>query len=313
MKQDFTRTDGHAADAFDDMAMKDPYEALGVPRTATQDEIRTAYRRLAKTLHPDLNPGAKETEEKFKEVSAAYDLLSDAEKRKRFDSGEIDAIGAERPERRFYREYAGAQAGNAGYGNFADLAGDDDFLAQFFSQRGRGRGSDLHYELRLRFLDAVNGSTQRLALLGNEGIDLSVPAGVGEGQVLRLRGKGMPGAGGAPAGDLLVEISVEPHRFFRRDGDDILLDLPVTLKEAVLGARVEAPSISGPVLVTIPRGSSADTILRLKGKGVKRAGSAGDQLIKLKPVLPKTPDAELEKFLEAWSAASENPRKDMTP
>lgn len=293
--------------------MKDPYEALGVPRTATQDEIRSAYRKLAKILHPDLSPGSKDNEEKFKEVTAAYDLLSDGEKRRRFDSGEIDAMGAERAERRFYRDYAGARTGGSDYADFSDLAQDDELLSHLFAQRGRGRGSDLRYQLRLSFIDAVKGSTQRLALLQSGSLDLAVPAGAYDGQVLRLRGKGMPGRNGGPAGDLYVEISVEPHRYFRRVGDDIELDLPVTLKEAILGARVQAPSISGPVLVTIPKGSSKDTVLRLKGKGVKHAGGSGDQLIKLKVVLPKTPDPELEAFLETWSGAGDNPRKDMLP
>lgn len=294
--------------------MKDPYESLGVARTATQEEIRAAYRRLVKTLHPDLNPESKD-DERFKEVSAAYNLLSDPEKRKRFDAGEIDASGAEQPERRFYRDFSGAQGfgaqGGEGFGGFA--AGDDEFLAHFFGRRAQGRGGDVHYELRLRFLDAVNGAKQRLAMPQGRQLDLDIPAGASDGQVLRVRGQGMPGQGGAPAGDLFVEISVEPHPFFRRDGDDIHLELPVTLKEAVLGARIEAPTITGPVLVTIPKGSTGDTTLRLKGKGVKRPGHAGDQFIKLKIALPKAPDAELESFLASWSGGDETPRKDMTP
>lgn len=295
--------------------MKDPYDILGVPRTATHDEIRTAYRRLAKKLHPDLNPGSKADEERFKEASAAYDLLSDPDKRRRYDNGEIDAAGVERPERRFYRDFAGGQSGygDAGFSAFADLGGEDEFLSQLFGQRARGRGGDIHYELRLGFLEAVNGSTRRLALPHGGELDLTIPAGVSDGQVLRVRGKGMPGQGGAPAGDVFVEISVEPHRFFRREGDDIHVELPVTLKEAVLGARIEAPTVTGPVLVTVPKGSSADTVLRLKGRGVKRPGRAGDQFIKLKLVLPKTPNAELENFLASWADGQDNPRKDMTP
>ena len=208
--------------------MKDPYDVLGVAKTASPEEIRKAYRQLAKKLHPDLNPGDKHAEERFKEVSVANDLLSDPEKRRRYDAGEIDASGAEKapPQGRYYREYAGA-AGHpyesaVGYADFAE--GDDvfaDLLRRAREQARRAPGADLHYELRVPFLDAVNGATRTITLPQGGTLDVNIPAGVDDGQVLRLRGKGAPSAGEGPPGDALVQIVVEPHRFFTREGDDI--------------------------------------------------------------------------------------------
>jgi DnaJ-class molecular chaperone len=300
--------------------LEDPYKILGVERTASADEIRTSYRRLAKKLHPDLNPGDKAAELKFKEVSAANDLLSDPEKRQRFDRGEIDASGAERPDQRYYKDFAAANGASNPYQNssgFADFIDGDDLFAEIFrrqsGQSRRTRGADRHYRLAIAFVDAVTGATQRLTLPDGGSLDVSIPPGIEEGQTLRLRGKGETIAGDGGAGDALVEISITPHRFFERHGDDIHLELPITLSEAVLGARVKAPTPSGSVMLTVPKGSNTGTILRLKGKGVVRRGGAGDELVTLKVVLPSPPDAALETFLSNWTpGASYDPRKDMT-
>src|SRR4029077_3645801 len=297
----------------------DPYQTLGVKKDASDKEIQKAYRRLAKKLHPDLNPGNKQAEEQFKEVSAAYDLLSDPEKRARFDRGEIDAFGAERPRQRYYRDFADAgssspYASNAG---FADFAGMDDILSEMFGRQGRGnvrmRGPDVHYRLALDFLDAINGGKQQLTLPDGSVLDLAIPPGTRDGQVLRLRGKGRPGVGGGPAGDALIEIEVRPHRVFTRKGDDIHLELPISLREAVLGGKVKVPTPSGEVTMAIPKWSNTGTVLRLKGQGVPRpGGTRGDEYVTLKVMLPGKPDPELEKFVAEWHpATARNPRETM--
>ena len=295
--------------------MKDPYEILGVARAAAPDEIRKAYLKLAKKLHPDLNPGDKKSESRFKEVASAYDLLSDPEKRRRFDSGEIDASGAEAPQERYYRDYAAQSADGNPYesrSGYADFTDTDDILAEIFRrQKRRARGSDLRYSLAINFLDAVNGATKRINLPEGGSLDVNIPPGIQQGQVLRLRGKGAPSPGEGETGDALVEVSINPHPFFSRHGDNIHVDLPVTFAEAVLGAEIKTPTPTGPVMLKAPKGSNTGTVLRLKGKGVPRPGGRGDLLVKLKIMAPSEPNPELEAFLVTWSPANYDPRREM--
>ncbi|GIX08544.1 DnaJ C-terminal domain-containing protein [Elioraea sp.] len=291
---------------------KDPYETLGVARTATAEEIRRAYRKLAKKLHPDLNPGDRSAEARFKEVSAAYDLLSDPEKRRRFDAGEIDAAGQERPRGPFFRDHATADAGpfRTWRGARTGRSGLEDLFEDLFGEREFGRaermgfpGGDVALKLTVPFLDAVNGATARVSLPNGDVVDLKIPPGATDGQVLRLRGKGLPGIDGGPPGDALVELAVAPHPLYRREGDTIRYDLPVALHEAVLGAKVEAPTPAGRVMLTVPPGSNTGTVLRLRGRGVARPdGTRGDCIVTLKLMLPPGPDPALAQFLRGWEA-----------
>lgn len=284
----------------------DPYQTLGVARDATQEQIRAAYRTLAKKNHPDLNPGNKAAEERFKAASSANELLSDPEKRARFDRGEIDAAGQERPERHFYRHAAeGRQGARYGADPDVDLG---DILSDLFGRRGqagaetRMAGRDANYVLTVDFLDAVNGATRRLVLPDGRGLDVRVPPGIEDGQVLRLKGQGGPGRNGGPAGDALIEIRIADHAFFRREGRDIHVELPVTLPEAVLGGRIQVPTPGGPVSMNVPAHSDTGTKLRLRGKGVPAHGGepAGDEYVTLKVVLGE-PDEALETFLRDWA------------
>ena len=262
---------------------EDLYSVLGVPRTASAGDITKAYRKLAKKLHPDLNPGDKAAEEKFKKITAAYDILGDAEKRGRYDRGEIDASGQERPQQHYYREYAGGQDG-ARYrstAGFEDIGAFSDLFGDLFGERGgireggRGgarfsmRGPDAQYRLEVDLLDAVNGTKTRITLPDGGTLAVAIPTGVTDGQVLRLKGKGGPGIGEGESGDALIEISVRPHPVFKREGDDIIVEVPITFDEAVLGGKVEVPTIGGRVFATVPPGSNTGRTLRLKGRGIK--------------------------------------------
>src|SRR5271157_5870683 len=293
------------------MAAQTPYEVLGVKPAASAEEIRKVYRQLAKQCHPDLNPGKPEAEARFKSVSTAYDLLSDPEKRARYDRGEIDESGAERP-RYSYRNHAeGPGGGKYQPEGEMDLGDLEDLFAAFGSagrtQRGRGgegfraRGGDRHFTLTVDFVEAATGAKKRLSLAPEEWLDVTIPPGINDGQVLRLRGKGGPGLGGGPAGDALIEVHVAPHPLFRRDGDNIQIELPVSLAEVVLGARVTVPTVTGPVTMTIPKGSDTGSQLRLRGKGIQRKKSPGDQYVTLKVVVGSGGDPELAEFLEKWA------------
>jgi DnaJ-class molecular chaperone len=306
--------------------MTDPYTVLGVPRTASDDDIRKAFRKLAKKHHPDLNPGDKAAEAKFKEISLANDLLSDAEKRRRFDAGEIDATGQEVPPRGFYRDQAGGFGGKyeraGAHESFVDMGG---IFSEMFGERrgfGGGRGGGgfdmggmpVTYSLHVPFLVAARGGKQRVNLPDGKTLDIDVPEGTTDGQTLRLKGQGMPGTQGQPAGDAYVEIHVDPHAFFQPRDNDIHIELPVTVSEAALGGKVKVPTIGGPVMLNVPAGSNTGTSLRLKGRGVldRKSGQHGDQYVKLKVVLPEKPDDKLKEFLEGWEAGrAYDPRKEM--
>jgi len=307
-------------------SVRDPYQVLGVPRSASVDEIKKAYRRLAKELHPDLNPGRKDIDARFKELNSAYELLSDADKRARYDRGEIDAAGAERTDRFYHR--GGRRSGARSEGFAYDP---DDLFSDLFGGRRRGggagggsgsgwsgssefkaKGSDVTYSLTVPFLEAALGTKRRVALSTGKSIDVVIPPGTEDQQKLRLKGQGLGGIGGGAPGDAIVEVWVEPHPHFTRKGADIHLDVPVGLGEAVLGASIRVPTIDGPVALKVPPGSNTDSVLRLRGKGVvdQQTRQRGDQYVKLKVVLPDPPDPELTAAVERWARTSSyNPRR----
>jgi len=307
--------------------MRDPYTVLGVARTTSQADIKKAYHKLAKQLHPDRNPDNPKVAEQFKEISAAYDILGDADKRGKFDRGEIDAAGQARARgfggggfgggfgARGPRGGARGPTGGAGGfgGGFDQTDNPEDFLNEIFGnfRRGKGgarpetqatRGADRHYTIQIGFVDAARGCKRRVTMPGGKQLDVTIPPGVTDGQPIRLKGQGETGSAGGANGDAIIEVKVDPHEFFQRQGDDVIVDLPVTLDEAVLGAKVPVPTVDGMVAVTVPKGASSGTQLRLKGRGMpKREGERGDQYIRLRIVLPEKPNAALEKAIEAWA------------
>jgi DnaJ-class molecular chaperone len=288
---------------------KNPYDVLGVAPTASADEIKKSYRRLAMKLHPDMNPGDSSGESRFKDVANAYRLLRDPERRKRFDAGEIDETGAERPQQRFYRDFAqsghaDAYASDAG---FADFAQGEDPLAELLRRSARARanrrGSDLHFRLPIAFAEAILGTTKRVTMPDGGTLDVTIPEGLVDGQVLRLKGKGIPGAGGGGPGDALIDVEVVPDARFAREGDDMVYEAPISLTEAVLGGRIRVPTPTEDVTLTVPPESNGGTTLRLKGKGApRRGGGRGDLRVRLRIVLPKPVDAELKTFVADWTA-----------
>lgn len=315
--------------------MADPYSILGIARSADEGEVKKAYRKLAKELHPDRNQANPKATERFAEVTAAYDLLSDKDKRAQYDRGEIDEHGNPRAPFGFgggANPFGGGRPGAGGFkpgvGGFEFQQGSADFSDIFdglfggaggagargggfggFGRRGAApaKGADVAYRLQVPFEDAAALKPQRITLGNGKTIELKLPAGVETGTQRRLAGQGEAGPGGA--GDALVTIEVAPHRFYTRDGDDIRLDLPVRLDEAVLGASVRVPTVEGPVMLKVPAGASSGKVLRLKGRGFHRAdGTRGDQLVTLMVDLPAD-DPELRRFVEGWRGdASRNPR-----
>ncbi len=287
----------------------DPYSLLGVARDASEAEIKKAYRKLAKQLHPDANQDNPKAGDRFSEVTHAYDLLSDKDKRGRFDRGEIDASG--NPANPFAGGGFGRnpQAGPWGQhretnaGGFGGETGDfGSIFDELFSGRSRRapppKGANIAYRLAVGFIDAATRSPQRITLSNGKSIDLKLPAGVDTGTQMRLAGKGEDGPGGP--GDASVTIEVRPHAFFRRDGVDVRVDLPVTLAEAVKGAKVKVPTVDGPVMLAIPAGSTSGKVLRLKHKGFTRKdGTRGDQLVSLLVDVPAD-DAALAEFVAGW-------------
>jgi DnaJ-class molecular chaperone len=306
----------------------DPYAALGLTKTATAAEIKKAYRKLVRSSHPDLHPDDPKAEARFKLVNAAYDLLADPEKRARFDAGEIDDAGAERPPRNFYRDYAETadhpyqpRRGFQGFGDPADI------FAEILRQRGGGAtsqgsgfgdrfaatGQDFRFALDVPFLDAACGTKTRLTLPDSRELEVQIPKGLQDGQTLRLRGEGGPGMGGGPAGDALITVRVLAHPVFRSEGDDILMTLPISIDEAVLGGKVTAPTIAGPVSLSIPAGANSGQTLRLRGRGIERVtGKPGDQRIELRIFMPPKVDLDLRSFVENWRKThAYDPRKDL--
>ncbi|MEZ5894328.1 MAG: J domain-containing protein [Parvularculaceae bacterium] len=310
---------------------RNPYIVLGLTPKATDSEIRSAFRQLAKKYHPDRNPDDKKSEDKFKEVSAAFDIIGDPERRKKYDRGEIDDDGREKvnPFHQWtqrgagepgYRPGAGAgPGGGPGAGaSFEDLS---DIFSDIFGARAarsgagmgnsgyQNRGRDVRYRLEVDFLEAVNGAKKRVTMPDGRTLDLAIPAGFEDGQSLRLKGQGERAPGGA--GDVYVEVKVRPHQVFERKGDDIYIEAPITLKEAVLGGKITAPTIAGDVTVNVPKNSSSGVVLRLKGRGIpKKTGGAGDQYVKLKIMLPEGGDRELEEFVKKWKGADAKARSD---
>lgn len=304
---------------------RDPYQELGVPRSASADEIRKAFRKLAKQNHPDANPGNKEAEERFKRVSAAFDILGDVDKRKKFDAGEIDADGRETA-----RGFGGGQGpwggqpGGPGWeGGYQRRSGPyqsesfegvdlGDILGEMFGggRQGRGgagggfggfsqRGADVRAKLEIDLLDAIRGGKRRIAFSDGRTIDVTIPKGAQEGQTLRLKGQGAPGRSGP--GDAFIELSIQPHPVFRREGEVLVMDVPVTVYDAVLGGKAEAPTPDGPVTLTIPKGANTGSRLRLKGRGLSDSkGHRGDLFARLVVTLPDTVDSELEQIAETW-------------
>ncbi len=297
---------------------KELYSLLGVSKTATEAEIKTAFRKLARKYHPDVNKDNPEAEKKFKEINGAYDVLGDKEKRKKYDNKEIDADG--KPTgygasgfgggqgNPFGQGFGGSQYGGSNGGfDFSSIFGDDIFSNfsngggfQGFGGNSRQRsqkGQDISYNMKVDFLDAMNGD-EKTVQIGGKNINVKIPSGTLDGQTLRLKGLGQEGFGAGAKGDVLITINVEKHPYFSLEGNNILLELPISLKEAVLGAKITIPTISGKVAINVPAHASSGEKLRLKGKGIKTLSTTGDQIVVLKIVLPKAKNEELEKVLE---------------
>jgi DnaJ-class molecular chaperone len=322
--------------------MKDLYSILGVSKNASQEDIKKAYRKLAKQYHPDLNPGNTQAEQTFKEVSQAYDILADPDKRKRYDAGEIDASGQEQAPRGagagaggFYRTYTGGGAGRKyRHFDFGEDFSAEDIFADLFGggfkaggqaggasagagarQRAGGpriRGDDVNYSVPVGFMEAANGARKRVRLATGETVDVNIPAGSDDGETLRLKGKGKPGFGGGEAGDAFVKLNVQPHAYFSREDKDIYLDLPITLQEAIEGGVVTVPTLRGSVSMRIPPKSSSGKTLRLRGRGVQPKGDEqpGDQYVKLRIVLPEDADDDLARRVREWCEKHpHNPRE----
>ncbi|MBL0948358.1 J domain-containing protein [Brevundimonas sp.] len=290
----------------------DPYQELGVSRGASADEIKKAFRKLAKDFHPDKNPGDAAAEDRFKRITAAFDLLGDAEKRAKFDRGEIDADGREQ-----YRGFSGGGRGPGGFGQggfgggaratFDDIDLEDIFGGMFGgggarprggATRGPARGQDVRASLEISLEDAIQGSTRRIQFSDGRTLDVTIPKGADDGQVIRLKGQGVASPRGGPAGDALIELKIAPHALYHRDGADLTMDLAVPLADAVLGGKVAVRTPDGVVNLTVPKGSNSGQTMRLKGKGAFAAGRRGDLKVRLMIQLPGEDVPELIKAAE---------------
>jgi len=319
--------------------MKDPYEILGVPRTASEAEIKKAFRALAKKHHPDKHAGDAAAQKKFQEISGAYDILGDKDKRAQFDAGAIGADGNARgPFGGGFDPRGGFQQGNPfgfgggggggarefkfDFGGGAGAGGFEDILSEMLGgRRGRGRrpaqgpaqskGEEFSAAVTIRFAGSAPGGTRRVAVPNGGQGAVRIPAGVKDGQTIRVKGRGGAGRGGGPNGDILLTVSVAPFFCKQRAANDIRMDLPVTLKEAVLGGKVPVETLTGTVALAVPPGSNTGTVLRLKGKGIGAPGGkggAGDLYVRLAVTLPDKPDEALQQFLSGW-AADYDPRR----
>ena len=308
--------------------MRDPYTVLGVAKSASEAEVKKAFRALAKKHHPDTHPGDANAAKRFQEISAAYDILGDKEKRAKFDRGEIDAGGNPRGfeggqgfrggpygggpfgggpggGREYHFEWGGPGSGPGGSAEQAHGFRPEDIFADLFGGRRRNQpqpGQDYTFDITVGFEEAAKGGTRRLSLPDGREIDVRIPAGLKDGQQIRLRGQGGPGQNGGPAGDVRMTVAVAAHPWFTREGNDLKMDLPVTLKEAVLGGSVTVPTLTGPVALKVPAGANSGTVLRLKGKGIAAKPHPGDLYVRLVVTLPDKHDADLIKFAEHWKA-----------
>ena len=307
--------------------MRDPYQVLGVAKSASETEIKKAFRGLAKKHHPDTHAGDESAKKRFQEISAAYDILGDKDKRAKFDAGEIDASGNPRG---FDPRAGGFHGSPFGFGGGAPGGGErefhfswddrgggaqgfsaEDIFSELMGGRGRSRanrparGEDFAVAITASFAESVIGGTRRIVLANGEQIDVKIPAGLKDGQQIRVKGRGGAGRNGGPNGDVLIQVAVAPHPFMSRDGNDLRMDLPVTLKEAVLGAKVPVPTLGGTLNLSIPANSNSGAVLRLKGKGVPAHGGqpAGDLYVRLVVALPDRPDAALTRFVESWQSS----------
>jgi DnaJ-class molecular chaperone len=302
--------------------MRDPYDVLGVSKKASEAEVKKAFRTLAKKHHPDTKGGDATAQKKFQEISAAYDIVGDKDKRAKFDAGEIDAGG--NPRGFDPGAHRGGPFGGGGGGgprdfrfNWTDQEHDQAQQSGFSAEdlfsdllgglggRGRGggrqarQGQDFAVAMTVGFEEAARGGSRRVQLANGEQIDVKIPAGIKDGQQIRLKGRGGAGRRGGPAGDVMIQIAVAPHPYYIRDGNDLRMDLPITLQEAVLGGKVPVPTLTGAVNLSVPAGSNTGAVLRLKGKGIP-GEPAGDLYVKLVVALPEAADEALRTFAEGW-------------
>lgn len=306
--------------------MRDPYSVLGVPKSASEADIKRAFRKLAKKYHPDQNANDPKAKERFAEANQAYEILGDKEKRAKFDRGEIDAEGKPRFQAHGFEGFAdfdmfrqgGADRGfrhaERGAGTFDDIL--NDILGGFGSSRRRGAsssrtsgfaegppkpGRDAHVTATIALEKLVHEGKTRVTLPNGKTLDVTLPAGTVDGEKIRLRGQGYPGERGGPNGDAIVEVRFAPHPVFQPDGDDLRLDLPLTLYEAALGARIRVPTLDGPVNLKIPERANAGRTMRLKGKGLpNKSGGRGDLLVSLKIILPDRDDPDFQSLMRSW-------------
>ena len=303
--------------------MMDPYQVLGIAHNASQVEIKMAYRKLAKRLHPDFHPEDIHASEKFKDISRAYHILGDRAMRRKYDCGEIDALGNKSAQKKENYRSPNLDPSTRKRSNSFEAFnlrkfGSGNIFSPFFNARHKdyngekkNQGSNRLYSMQITFFESVKGGSRRLTLSGNRTVDVIIPAGIETGQSVRLKGQGKPSKLGGPNGDALIEIRVAPHPIFVRKGVDIFVNLPVTLSEAIIGGRVQVPTIDGPVTIRIPKGSNTGSKLRLKGKGILNGntGRRGDQHLSILIVLPENIDSELEAFALGWRYANYNVRR----